>query len=204
MAAPAAEKDPNEKGMDPLKAYCIVLGLLIGFLGFLYFKFAGERADYEAANARAEPLLTGKGMAKASDGRPLVIPELAYDVERFVATYRDTAKEGPGAVGGGIPQTMMAKVETDAGVEEERALREQVDEKKDRGYKTITQQFDYKPTNLQRLLALAYNIEGRGRYRVSDIRWQLAEPKDNSEPPFNRISKPMIKVSVRSAIAKER
>jgi hypothetical protein len=204
MASDAAKaNDASEKGgMDPLKAYCIVLGLLIGFLGFLYFKFSGERSDYQSANSRAEGLVTGKGMVRASDGRSLVIPEIAYDVERLVATYRDTAKEGP--IGANIPQTMMTKLETEAGIEEERAGREQVDEKKEQGYRTVTQQFDYKPTNLQRLLVLCYNIETRGRYRVSDIRWQLAESKENSEPPFNRIAKPVIKVAVRTAIQKER
>ena len=201
-AADAPATETGEKGMDPLKAYCIVLGLLIGFLGFLYFKFSGERSDYETANARAEGLLTGKGMGRTttSTGTPVVIPDLAYQVEQFVATYRDAAKEGP--IGPGIPATMMAKLETEVGVEEERALREITEEKRDRGYKTTTQQFDFKPTNLQRLLALAYNIEGRGRYRVSDIRWQLADPRDNSEPPFNKINKPSIKVSVRTAIPK--
>jgi hypothetical protein len=190
------------KGMDPLKAYCLVLAVLVLVLGFFYLKISGERADYESANAVAERLLTARP-SEEEDEEPYSIPSLAWQMERYVASYKEAAGGG-GGLQEGIPAQMMTLMETEAGVTPERALREVSETKvKNRTtVKTITQQFDYKSTTLRNLLTLSYNIESRGRYRVSDIRWQLADPKENSQPPFHMISKPSIKVAVRSLVAR--
>ena len=49
---------------------------------------------------------------------------------------------------------------------------------------------------------LIYNIEQIGRYRVFEVRWQLQDDRKNTEPPFNLINKPSIKVGYREPLTK--
>jgi hypothetical protein len=192
----------TKKGMDPLKAYCLVLGFLVIVLGVLWIKIGGDREDYEAANARAEQLLTGKGLVRQQDGPPVAIPALAYEVEQYVETYKASAGEGGGDVSG-IPLEMMRLHATNAGMKQIYVGSGQIDPHKAAGYETRSNDFEYDPTTIRNLMALVFNVENRGRYRVSEIAWKLQEPKDNPAPHWH-IAKPKIKVAVRTPIQRER
>jgi hypothetical protein len=198
----AEQEEGKGKGLDPLKAYCLVLGFLILVVGYLWFRKGGEKSDYAEANVRAERWITGKGLVRQPDGPPASIPDIAYEVEQYVETYKATAGEG-GSVAG-IPLEMMKNYTAAVGMVQESAGNENVDTNRNAGYETRSRDFDYKPTTLNRLLLLAYNVESKGRYRVSEISWRLADPKDNAAPPFWNIAKPRIKVAVRTPIQKER
>ncbi len=193
--------DAPKKGMDPIKAYCLVLGFLVLVLGILWLKIGSDRADYQAANERAQRLLTGKGLSRLPDGSPTTIPDIAYEVERYVETYKATTGEG-GTVAG-IPLEMMKTNASAVGMDQITAGNLQVDANRNAGYETRTSDFEYKNTTLNRLLLLVYNVEQRGRYRVQEINWRLADPKDNPAP-FWSIVKPRIKVAVRTPIQRER
>ena len=56
------------------------------------------------------------------------------------------------------------------------------------------------PLEVWRLLTLLYNIESRGRYRVSEVGWEVADRKDNLEPPFDRVKRSRIEVALRGPI----
>jgi hypothetical protein len=194
---------PAKKGMDPLKAYCLVLGFLVVVLGVLWIKLGGDRDDYEAANRRAEQLLTGKGLTRVPDGPPPSIPDIAYEVERYVETYKATAGEG-GANVSGIPLEMMKNYASSSGMTQSHSGGGSVDVNRNRGYQTRTNDFEYEPTTLRNLLTLVYNVESKGRYRVQEITWRLDDPKKaNAAPPYWFIAKPRIKVAVRTPIQRE-
>lgn len=192
--APHAEK----KGMDPVKAYCLVLGFLVVVLGYLCFSIRGTRQDYATANERAESLLTGKGLT-STDGRPSSIPDIAYEVEKYVKTYKATAPEGAGTTG--IPIELMRRMSTAVNMEWETANVERVDTNRARKFETRSRQFDYKAATLAQIINLVWNIENNGRFRVNEIRWQLGDKKENAAPPFHRVPRPSVKVAVRTPIA---
>jgi hypothetical protein len=194
-----AEKKPG----DPLKAYCYVLGFLLLFLlGIWWFKIRVERDAYAAANVRAEQYLTGKGLRKSPDDEPVTIPDIAYNVEKFVETYKSSLSDGGNAPG--IPLELVSKMASNAGMTQDGVQTERTEQNVNAGYETRSRVFDYKtPVNLKNLLTLVYNIETRGRYRVNEIRWQIADKKDNSAPPFHAITKPVIKVAVRTPIQRK-
>ncbi len=190
-------KGPKQEG-DWLKYYCIVFGLLIVVVGVLYFKIKGERAEYEKANSLAKQFLTTPKTDR--DGRPTDIPNLALEIKQFVDAYQ-------GAVGGdtsgSISTTVVDRAATKANMTGLGAGSERRDPNLSKGYETISRDFTYKPADLERLIKLMYNIEVR-RYRVYDVRWQLAEEKLQTPAPKNKIIKSVIKVGFRKPLAKER
>jgi hypothetical protein len=203
----AEEKDDaaTKKGMDPLKAYCLVLGFLVLVLGYLWIRIGGTRDDYAAANERAEQFLTGKGLTRRAEDPPPSIPDLAYEVEKYVETYKAAAGESGGNVTPGIPLEMMRNYATSLGMKEVHTGSGGVDVDKGAGHETRSTDFEYDATTLNRLLALVFNVEHKGRYRVSDISWRLGDPnKENSSPPYWFIARPKIKVAVRTPIQRDR
>lgn len=190
-------ESPKKSG-DPLKYYCIVFGLLILVVGFVYFKLRNELKDYKAANRYAEKYLTGKGLpATDSRERPNKLADLALSIDNMVKGYAQAV--GGGGDGGviGISETTMKRAEDQAKVRRFSGAAERRDENKSRGYLDIYREFVYEETTLENLIALMFNVEELGRYRVTEVRWALRDEKNNAEPPFTLIQKPSIKVSFR-------
>ena len=187
---------------DPLKSYTILMTLLVIVMAVLYFMIDGTRKDYAEANARLERDMTGQGLRRTSSGRPQTIPELAYEVERFAHTYEQAGDTG----GGGISTDMMARVTTAARLKMTYDSRE--NREKSGNYETVKRKFEFESMSggkpaIWQLLTLMYNIESRGRYRVSEVTWQVADENDNPTAPFDRIKKPRIEVSLRGPIRSE-
>ena len=61
---------------------------------------------------------------------------------------------------------------------------------------------DHADASLEQVTKLVWNIESWGRYRVFELRWQLHDKKQNSEAPFNKLRKPVIKVGYRQPLTK--
>ena len=197
MAADATKKDS-----DWVKYFCIVFAVLIAVVGFLYFKIRKERMEYEKANALAKKIITGEGLRRKVDprtGNPNVLPALTTEVYQYLQAYKDAVADNKG----GISATVMTAAATSARVTNinESGVRE--DPNRRGGYKTISRDYTYDVTTLDSLIRLMYNVEARPPLRVFDVRWQLQEPKLNSEPPRNRISRPVIKVGIREPLARE-
>ena len=189
---------------DPLKMYTVVMALLVIVMAVLWVVINKKRETYAKANARAEQLMTGKGLrSRGIDDSPKTIPDLALAVERLSYTY-DQATGGGGIDKGGrhISQEMMETVAVAAGLHQVGSSGERPTPNRARGYETVSQSFDYEsmsggPLEVWRLLTLLYNIESRGRYRVSEVGWEVAEGKDNLEEPFDKVKRSRIEVALR-------
>lgn len=196
---------PGSNDGDWLKYYCIVFGLLILVVGVLYFKIGGDLDDYRAANKRAERDITGKGMnvKRDRDDNPMVMNDIATEVWQYVSAFRDAG----GTSGGGsdISDALMASAASEAQMTQTFASSVRTDKVASKNYQTIYRDFQYQACTLEQLIALMWNIENMNpRLRVEDVTWTLADAKVNSEPPFNRITKPKIRVSFREPITSER
>lgn len=190
---------------DPLKMYTVVMALLVIVMGVLWIVINNKREKFEAANVRAEQLMTGKGM-RGIDDTPRTIPDLALAVERLSYTY-DQATGGGGIDKGGrhISQEMMETVAMAAGLNQAGSSGERPTPNRARGYETVTQSFDYEsmaggPLEVWRLLTLLYNVESRGRYRVSEVSWEVADKKDNLEEPYDKVKRSRVEVALRGPI----
>jgi hypothetical protein len=195
-----ARGEGSKKG-DAVKSYTLVMTLLVIVMGVLYFVIDGTRKDYEEANVQLEKYMTGKGLPVTMDDRPRTFPDLASKVEQLSHTYGEAA--GGGGVDKGIPASMMVAVASNAGLRQVYASGERTD--KSSNYVTISQKFEYAGNTSEfpeiwRLLTLLYNIESRGRYRVTEVRWQAADIADDAQAPFDKIKKPNVEVSIRGPI----
>jgi hypothetical protein len=193
--------DGTKKDSDWVKYFCIVFGVLIAVVGVLFFKIRKERMEYEKANALAEQIVTGKGLARKVDraGNPLVLPELTTQVFQYLQAYKDAVGDNKG----GISASVMTVAATKAGMTGISESTVRSDPNRRGGYQTISRDFTYDVTTLDSLIRLMYNVEARPPLRVFDVRWQLQEPKLNSEAPRNRIQRPVIKVGVREPLARD-
>lgn len=192
---------------DWLKYYCIVFGLLILVVGFLYLKLNGELSDYKLAVKNAERVVTGKGMTRKRDrrtDRPLVLPDIATEIHQYVSAYRDAVGTG-GAGAGDISDALMASAAASASMTQTHATPLRTDKVGSKNYQTLYRDFTYQACNLEQLIALMFNVENQNpRLRVEDVTWSLADAKTNSEPPFNKITKPRIRVSLREPVTSKR
>ena len=195
--APAERKDG-----DALKLYTVVMAVLVIVMGILYFVIDGKRKDFEAANVRVERYMTGKGMPLQPEGKPQNFSQLALAVERLSKDLAD-ATGGEGMDGGHISKAFLEQQATNSGLTQTWASRERSTPGGQGKYETLTSRIDYGssgsgPVAVWQLLRLMYLIEGQRRlYRVSEVSWQVADRKDNPEPPFDRIKNPKIEVSLR-------
>ncbi|MHC5011556.1 MAG: hypothetical protein ACYTG6_11505 [Planctomycetota bacterium] len=191
-------KGNDKKPGDAVKSYTLVMTLLVVVMAVLYFVLDGARSRYAEANTRLERDMTGRGLPRSIDGPPRALPDLAYAVEQLARTYSDAS--GGGGLDRGIPAEMMRTVATSAGLRQVYASGER--NEPGRNWETIHQKFEYEAfaggnPEIWRLLTLLYNIESRGRYRASEVRWQMADPADDAQAPFDLIKKPNIQVSLR-------
>ncbi|MDA1194332.1 MAG: hypothetical protein O2894_04040 [Planctomycetota bacterium] len=185
---------------DHLKYYCVVFGVLVVVVGVVALMQRNKLNAYRAANQQARVALKATGTT--SDGRPLGIGELAVEVEKFVQGYR--ASSGDGATGEGISNVRMQSAEEAVKVTREWAGREDDTPDQGKGFRTKSREFKYQDCTLEQLVTLVRNIEQLGRYRVYEMRWDLADAKLNSQPPHHLVSKPSIKVGFRTPLTKDR
>lgn len=195
-----AKKEKRKKDGDPLKMYSVTMLLLVLVMGGLYFMIERTRKDYEKANKRLQGLMRFEGNSRDTERTPSTIPDLAWEVESLAETFR-TASGGAG-LGRDIPSQMMRAVATKSQLRQSYASGETTVKGGGGTYETVSKRFEYKsqsggPPAIWQLLDLVWRIEARGRYRVSQIDWQVAEKKDNPQEPFDRIKNPQIEVSLR-------
>lgn len=198
-------KTPGSNEGDWLKYYCIVFGLLIVVVGVLYFKIGGDLDSYRSANKRAERTITGKGMTRLRDrdDNPLVLNEIAKEVHQYVSAYRDAV--GTAGSASDIPDSLIAQAAADATMVQTFASSVRDDKVASKNYRTIYRDFQFQACTLEQLIALMFNIENFApRLRVEEVTWTLADKKVNSEPPFNKITKPKIRVSFREPLTSDR
>jgi len=193
-------KDPGAQG-DPLKLYCIVFGILIVVVGIAALQRRSTLKDYERANLLAHNMLVAQG--RTNDGRPRAVGELAVEVEKFVQGFQKSMGDGKSG-GSSISTTKMKQAEFKVHMEHSYASPENDVPNRGKGYRTRSREFTYNPASLDQLTKLIWNIEALGRYRVFELRWKLGDKRTNSEAPFNRVTKPVIKVGFRQPITKER
>jgi hypothetical protein len=191
---------PNKEA-DPLKMYTVVMALLVLVMAVLYYVIDTKRKAFVEANAEAERLLTGKGVRRGIDDSPKSILELSLAVERLSFTW-EQASPGGGGLEGHISQQMMETVAVAAGLHQFHSSGEHQEKGPGGRYETISQDFDYEAIGggspeVWRLLTLMWNVESRGRYRVSEVNWEVADPNDNPEAPFDKVKRPRIEVSLR-------
>lgn len=197
----AKDVDMGGRG-DHLKYYCIVFGILVVVIAVVAIQQKGKLEDYRLANSQARAALKAKGTTP--DGRPRGIGDLAVEVEKFVQGYK-ASLGGAGTEGGdGISTRMITKAGgvDGANMRYQFAGTEQDDPNRSKGFRTRSREFTYGLSTLDQLVTLAWNIEALGRYRVFEIRWKLADKKINSEPPFFKVNKPVIRVGYRSPLTK--
>ncbi len=196
----ANDSDIGEKS-DHLKYYCIVFGVLVIVIAVVAIMQRNTLNAYKQANKQALSALNATG--KTPDGRPRGLGELAVEVEKFVQGYR-ASSGGVGTSDSGIPNKMMESAERAVKVKRTWAGPETNDPNRSKGFRTTYREYKYDNCSLEQLTTLVRNIERNGRYRVFEMRWQLADPKANSTPPFNLVQRPTIKVGFRTPLARER
>lgn len=195
-----ATEDIHTGSGDHLKYYCIVFGILVIVIGVVALTQRGALEEYRAANKQAHSLLTAQGTT--SDGRPRAVGDLAVEVEKFVKGFEQSS--GGGSSDEGISSVRMKEAEFAVQLEHNYAGPVNKEPNRGKGYLTTSREFTFNNATLEQLVKLVWNIESWGRYRVFEVRWRLTDKKENSEPPFNRISKPVIKVGFRTPITRER
>jgi len=198
----AKSSDATAQG-DHLKYYCIVFGILVVVIAVVLIQQRSKLKAFTRANAQARALLLAKGATR--DGRPRGISDLAVEVEKFVQGYKNSrGGAGDDAGAEGISTKAIEMAGRDIQMKYTYAGQEQPDDNRSKGYRTRSREFTYGPTTLDRLTKLCWNIESLTRYRVSEIRWKLADKKTNTEPPYYKVNKPVIRVGYRSPLTKSR
>lgn len=194
--------DAAQKG-DHLKYYCIIFGILVIVTAIVAFQQKGELNEYRKANQFAQKLLTGKGLPPTTaEGRPNRMADLAIEVEKFVQGYKKSVGDADSG-DAGISNKRMVRAANAVAMNQTNAGPENDDPNRGKGYRTRYREFTYAECSLEQLTKLIWNIESWGRYRVFELRWKLLDRKSNSEPPFNRVRKPVIKVGFRQPLMRE-
>jgi hypothetical protein len=195
-----AKKGEKKQG-DAVKSYTLVMSLLVVVMGVLYFVLDGDRRAYAEANARLERDMS----VQSGDGPPRSFPDLAYAVEQLSRKFF----EATGGSGRGlqIPLETMGGAAASVNLRAKTTGSEQEDKSAD--YVTVSRKFEYVQQSgsdpaIWQLLGLLYNIESRGRYRVRDLSWRMAEVTEDVEPPFDMIKPPSITVAIRGPKAAAR
>ena len=194
-----AKEEVHSGSGDHLKYYCIVFGILVIVIGVVALTQRSTLEDYRLANKQSYALLMEQGTT--SDGRPRALGDLAVEVEKFVKGFEQSSG---GDASEGISTSRMKEAEFAVQLEHTYAGPENKEPNRGKGYETTSREFTFGDATLEQLVKLIWNIESWGRYRVFEVRWKLAEKKENSEPPFNRITKPVIKVGFRTPLTRER
>jgi hypothetical protein len=195
--------ETHESKGDALKLYCVVFGILCVVVLVVAIHQNGQLEGYQVANAQADRLLSGKGLPeRTSTGMPSRVRDLAIEIEKMVNWYKQTVG-GEGDSGTTIPETFMRNAAISAGVKQAHADRDQSDLNRAKRFVTHSRTFHYDPTTLAHFHELLQRVERTSRYRVYELSWKLLEAKDNSEPPFNKIQKPRIKVGFRTPMASD-
>lgn len=198
------DKDLGHVGSgDHLKYYCVVFGILVVVIAVVAFQQRTKLNAYKLANKQTRALLMAKGTTK--DGRPRGVGDLAVEVEKFVQGYKESlgGAEDEGSVDG-ISTKMITRSGREVQMVYTFAGQEQDDPNRSKGYRTRSREFTYGLSTLDQLTKLCWNIEALGRYRVSEIRWKLADKRINTERPFFKVSKPVIRVGYRSPLTRSR
>ena len=199
-------KKSKEKEGDALKLYTIFMALLVLVMAVLLFIIDGVRKDFVTANAEVERYMEVEGEGRNPEDAPTSIPDLAWEVDTLSKRYRRAS--GGGAIGRSIPTAMMEKIATQSRLKQTYASGERSPRTGD--YMTISQKFEFNgvgdvPPTQGQLLSMLWNVEsrGEGRYRVTEVNWQVADMKDNPTPPFDKIRKPQITVALRVPVLDE-
>ena len=199
-------KSGNDKDADALKLYTIFMALLVLVMAVLYFIIDGVRKDFVKANAEVKRFMDVEGEDRDPDDEPWTIPDLAWEVDTLSKRYRRAS--GGGAIGRSIPTSMMKTIATAVKLEQTYASGERSPRTGD--YMTISQKFEYtglggNPPTQAQLMSMLWNIEsrGEGRYRVTEVNWEVADKKENPVAPFNKIRKPQITVALRVPVLDE-
>ena len=192
-------KDGFSSKGDHLKYYCIVFSILVIVILVVAIQQRNALDRYKRASIQAKGLLTAQG--RTSRGRPRGIGDLAIEVEKFVKGYRESVGEDDES-GEGISVKRMERAEMSVAMKNIYASPEQDDPNQSKGYRTRSREFTYGPCNLDQFTKLVWNIENWGRYRVYELRWKLADKNENSQPPYNRITKPVIRVGYRQPLTR--
>jgi hypothetical protein len=188
---------------DHLKYYCVVFGILVVVIAVVAFQQKGTLEEYRKANVFAERLLTGRGMPeKTIEGRPNKIADLAIEVEKFVQGFKKSVGTQAGTEGISVKQ--METAAFNVNMKQKSAGAENDEPNRGKGFRTRSRDFTYESATLEQLTTLAWNIEALGRYRVFEMRWKLADKKENSKPPYNLVNRPSIKVGYRQPLTRER
>ena len=190
----------KKKEGDPLKMYVGTMFLLVLVMAGLYFMIQKTRKEYEEANKRFQGLMRFEGNSRDTGGTPSSVPDLAWEVESLAQTFREAS--GGAGLSNSIPRQMMATVATQSKLKQNYASGETTVKGGGGTYETVSQRFEYTslsggPPAIWQLLDLVWRIEARGRYRVSEVDWQVADKKDNPTEPFDLIKNPQIEVSLR-------
>lgn len=196
----AATTTGKKKEGDPLKLFTLVMALLVVVMAVLWFVIDGRREDFAMANVGLERMMGFQGGSRDPERAPASIPDLAWEVESLANAYNQAS--GGGGLDRSIPREMMDAVASTARLKQSYGSGERRVKGGGGSYETISQNFEYKsesddPPEIWRLLRLVWEVESRGRFRVSELTWQVADKKDNSAPPFDRIKNPQIRVSLR-------
>jgi hypothetical protein len=186
----------QKKPGDAVKSYTLVMSVLVVVMGVLYFVLDARRTNYAEANTLLERAM--RVAPRAPDKPPATFTELAYEVEQLSRKYHEAS--GGSGLGFEIPAEMMRAVATKAGLVQ--VYGGPVQTAKERNYRTVHQDFEYKsvsggPPEVWRFLTLLYNIESRGRYRVSELNWDAADPAEDPQPPFDLIKNVRCQVALR-------
>ena len=118
--------------------------------------------------------------------------------------YKDSLGGADDEGGDGISTKAIQRAGREVQMSYTYAGQEQDDPNRAKKYRTRSREFTYGLSTLDQLTKLCWNIESWGRYRVSEIRWKLADKKVNTEQPFFKVTKPVIRVGYRTPLTTRR
>lgn len=196
-----ADTEPKAPS-DVLKLVVIGLALTAAALGYILYRFQGEKQAYEAANAQARAVFGGAdAVPPAADQRPTTIRELAVGVLKYLATYKaatvKTSDNGPP-----IPMTMISDRATGMQLTISGSNPQPPTKNQAKRYEELSTTITFEPTDLERLAKFLYNLEASStQIRVLDVRWELRPEKENPDKPGFLITRPQVKIGFRRPLA---
>jgi hypothetical protein len=191
----------EKKGSDLVKVYVILFALFSAALGWLVFRFNGERSAYESARRDAERLFTSKPEVRLKDGTPTTIYDLGTDILRYLETYQSAQlKSGEGTE---LPLKEIADRARGAFLElGPSGGVSRVENARDK-YVEYTSTFSMKEVpNLENFATFLYNLEASSTsIRVLELSWSLQPQTKNPVPPGNAILQPTFRLGVRRPLS---
>jgi hypothetical protein len=197
--ADAADAPKAKSSGEFLRLYVVVMGLMAGFLGWLWWHNSAQADDYRNANDAAKTVFGSRPSGQPLPDRPATIRDLAVGVLKYLATSKEAGKAKDGTF---IPVQTIQERATGANLKAQNFGLETITKNPSKRYDEISIQITFEPANLKDFATFLYNIEATSTiFRILDFTWDLKPEKENpivpGSQPGHLIGRSHVKIGFR-------